>query len=145
MSSVGVSSAWKGLAKIGVGVGGAYKNVVAGYVGVGGAWKLAFSVALAGVAAPTSLSGSGSHPALITTTASTTCTASGGTPGYTYAWTYVSGDGSIAPTATSSATTSFQRFCVAAGTFNAVFKCVVTDSLGAHADSNTVSISITAS
>lgn len=64
------------------------------------------------------------------TTGSATCTATGGTPGYTYAWTRVSGDVFTinSPTA---ATTTFTRSLGAEEAREGVYRCTATDSLSA--------------
>lgn len=64
------------------------------------------------------------------TTGTCTCTAVGGVPGYTYAWTLVSGTG-ISATAASSNVTAFTATGLTTGeTRSAVFRCTVTDSAG---------------
>ncbi len=57
-------------------------------------------------------------------------TASGGTPGYTYAWQRVSGDTQTTATAPTSHTTNWTRPTVPFNTaFNSVWRCLVTDSV----------------
>lgn len=70
-------------------------------------------------------------------TNSVTCVPTNGTPAYTYAWTYVSGDVTIGVTSSTSATTTFGRTgMVNLTTYNAVWRCTVTDSTAAtcHVD-----------
>jgi hypothetical protein len=70
------------------------------------------------------------------TTNTVTATPSGGTGPYTYAWTLISHDGPVNPTATSAATaaTAFTQTGVGPGEiYSAVFRCTVTDSLAATA------------
>jgi hypothetical protein len=70
------------------------------------------------------------------TTNTVTATPSGGTGPYTYAWTLISHDGPVNPTATSAATaaTAFTQTAVGPGEiYSAVFRCTVTDSLAATA------------
>lgn len=74
-----------------------------------------------------------------TTVYSETCTAtaSGGTPGYTYSWTRISGSAAITATNPSSASTAFTG-TIFAGTTTAVFRVTVTD-----AASNTATFDVT--
>lgn len=66
------------------------------------------------------------------TSESTTVTATGGTPGYTYAWTRVSGSTDISADFASAATTTFSVVSMADGaTKSAIFRCTVTDSTAA--------------
>lgn len=60
-----------------------------------------------------------------------TVVASGGTPGYTYAWTRVSGDTSIFCNSPTSATTTWTRSSATVHIYTAVWKCTVTDSVAA--------------
>jgi hypothetical protein len=74
------------------------------------------------------------------TTSSKTCTATGGTPTYSYAWTRVSGNTAITADSSTSASTTFS---ISVGeTVQAVWKCTVTDSAGSPAvvDSNNITI-----
>jgi hypothetical protein len=88
------------------------------------------STALNAAASPSSLSTSGTATSL--TTASTTVTPTGGISPYTYAWTRISGSTSIAANSASSATTTFTGTSLASGTtYNAVFRCTVTDNVAA--------------
>lgn len=74
------------------------------------------------------------------TTDAITAAASGGTPGYTYAWTKVSGD-SITAVSASTAATTFRGTSVTTGeTRTAIFRCTVTDGAAATA---TVDVSVT--
>ncbi|MBB6424933.1 hypothetical protein HDC35_000630 [Sphingopyxis sp. JAI128] len=64
-------------------------------------------------------------------TDSTTCTPSGGTPPYSYAWEVVTYDGPVTPTAVSptSATTGFRQTSIGISAYYvATFRCLVTDS-----------------
>lgn len=70
------------------------------------------------------------------TTPSTTCTASGGTSPYTYHWAMAGGTIN-SPT---SATTNFTKSLSPGGTFTGSAVCTVTDSLGATAASNAVTV-----
>lgn len=66
------------------------------------------------------------------TSESTTITPSGGTPGYTYAWTRVSGSTDISADSASAATTTFSVTGMVDGeTASATFRCTVTDSASA--------------
>lgn len=70
------------------------------------------------------------------------CTGVNGVPPYTYLWTYVSGDTDIFATRVNESTTRFSRYISAEGTFTGVWKCVVTDSAAATADSPPIDISL---
>jgi hypothetical protein len=90
---------------------------------------------------PSSLTTSGTGASL--TTASATATAIGGTSPYTYAWTRQSGSTSISADSASSATSTFTGTSLASGTtYNAVFRCTVTDNAAATKTAD-VSVSIT--
>lgn len=66
------------------------------------------------------------------TTASTTVTASGGTPPYTYGWVRQSGSASLNVDSAAAATTTFTGSSLASGTtYAAVFRCTVTDNVAA--------------
>ena len=77
------------------------------------------------------------------TTGSAVCTASGGTPTYTYQWSRQSGSTSITANSATSATTTFNIASGASGDQTAVFYCTVTDSASPQAtaqSSNTVTV-----
>lgn len=95
---------------------------------------------------PTTMSGfSTNHlPFTVQTFESVTAVIRGGRPPYSGTWTRVSGDTSITPTLGAEPTTGFSRFCTTVGDFSAVFKFTVTDAVSATADSNTVTVSLTA-
>ena len=82
-------------------------------------------------------------PATVQTSQSVTVTAIGGTPPYTYLWTFVSGDTDTYATSSANPTTFFQRYSASAGTESAQWKCVVTDSLAVARDSEEVTIQTT--
>lgn len=92
------------------------------------------------VASPSSLTKSASTSSI--TTDSSTATAYGGTSPYTYAWTRQSGSTAISADSASSATTTFTGTSLASGsTYDAVFRCTVTDDASATAYAD-VSVSI---
>lgn len=71
------------------------------------------------------------------TTGLSTVAVSNGTPAYTYAWTYVSGDASITCNSATTVSTSFSRTgLVNLTSYNAVWKCTVTDSTTATTSVN---------
>lgn len=78
------------------------------------------------------------------TTPSVTVAATGGTPGYTYAWTKLSG-GTISITSSSSASTTFSATGLTSGeSRTAIFRCTVTDSVAGTATCD-VTVTITRS
>lgn len=66
----------------------------------------------------------------------------GGVPGYTYAWTYVSGDAAIAATDPTSAASYFYAFGAAPFNKTAVWKCTVTDAASTVVVSGNVTITL---
>jgi hypothetical protein len=97
--------------------------------GVSGA-ALGVSTALTGTASPSSGTSTGTGASQ--TTNSVTVTASGGTPGYTYAWTNVSSSGTIAVDSAAAATTTFSAASLGLGeTRTATKRCTITDSVAA--------------
>lgn len=106
---------------------GLYSSYAPTSNGVSGA-SLGAGAALAASVSPGSVSGSGSGTSQ--TTGAAVVTASGGTPAYTYAWTWFSGGASITTTSPTSASTTFSTTGLAAGsTVSGVARCTVTDSL----------------
>lgn len=88
---------------------------------------------LSATASPSSLTKTGTTTAL--TTASTTVSPSGGSGGYTYAWTRTSGSTGIAIDSASAATTTFSATGLSVGeTRVAQFRCRTTDSSAAYVD-----------
>jgi len=78
----------------------------------------------------------------LTTSPDTVATPSGGTPGYTYSWTRISGSTAITAGSPTSASTSFSGTVPIGGSISAVFRVTVTDSAGATATADvTVSFS----
>lgn len=92
---------------------------------------------------PGSLSGNRTGAGLAVTSGSVTCTASGGTPGYTYAWEWVSGDGLMTINSPTGATTSFQRTMANGESAAAYYRCKVTDSAARVGYSGNVYIELT--
>lgn len=75
------------------------------------------------------------------TTSSCSVSASGGTPGYTYSWSRVSGSALVNITSPSSSSTTFNTSFNGGGqTRSAVFKCTVTDAASNVVDTDTVSV-----
>jgi hypothetical protein len=69
-----------------------------------------------------------------------TCSATGGSPPYTYAWSYVSGTTATVNSATS-ATTTFTRTGTTdllGNTLSGYYKCTVTDSVAVTDDTSNV-------
>ena len=93
--------------------------------------------ALAGSAAPSSITKNAWPPPpdpKTITSGSVTVTATGGTPGYTYAWTWLSGGSGITINSATSATTTFDGTNAFNGTHKTgTARCTITDSLSATA------------
>ena len=93
--------------------------------------------ALSASVAPTSISKSAVIPTpnpQTVTSGSAVVTASGGTPAYTYAWTWLSGGTGITITSATSASTTFSGTQSLDGTrLTGTARCTVTDSLSATA------------
>lgn len=70
------------------------------------------------------------------TTPSTTVTASGGVPGYSYSWAFVSGGDGIVINSSTSAVTTFSSTATSPASRTGTARCTVTDNLGitAYAD-----------
>jgi hypothetical protein len=95
---------------------------------------------LAASVLPLGLSATRFGPGTAVTFQTAITTAVGGSPPYTYQWTFVSGDTEIGAVDNTSAATRFSAYFPSADTFNAVYKCVVTDSATDVVDSNTITI-----
>jgi hypothetical protein len=95
----------------------------------GGVARLIFATQVTGSASPTFVQASGFGPITLTTPI-TTVTASGGVPGYTYAWTWQSGGGGITITSPSTASTAFNAHLAAGASKNGTAMCTVTDTIG---------------
>jgi hypothetical protein len=94
---------------------------------------------LAASVSPSSVSKT--DPAASITTPGVSVTATGGTSPYTYAWTRQSGSTSISADSASASVTTFTGTSLVSGsTYNAVFRCTVTDNAAATA---TVDVSVT--
>lgn len=76
-------------------------------------------------------------------TGSVVATPSGGTSPYTYAWTYVSGDSSIAVNDSGAQSVTFSRTGTAGNCYSSVWQCVVTDADSSTANAGTVTITLT--
>lgn len=103
----------------------------------------AADTALSAFASPTSVSASDDDQNGSATTNSTTVTPSGGTGGYTYAWTFASGGSGISITSSTSASTTFSATSLTTGeTRTGLARCTVTDG-AATTFAVDVSVSIT--
>ncbi len=69
-------------------------------------------------------------PPTTLTTPSTTVTASGGVPGYSYAWTFVANGDGIVINSPTSATTTFSSTAIGGQARKGTARCTVTDDLG---------------
>jgi hypothetical protein len=98
-------------------------------VGAAGAARNLFGTLAASVS-PSSLTKTDTTATIVT--GSATVTATGGTAPYTYAWTRIAGSTSISATSSTAATTTFTGTSLASGTtYDATFRCTVTDSAAA--------------
>ena len=139
-----IDGSWREITSGRVRVGGAWKELSSIKVCVGGDWKDAKSffppfVSLDISPSPvvnTRVGGAVRQSSVVT------ATPSGGTPPFSYAWSYVSGDLGYTITSPSSASTTFSIFVINDVTYQAIFECVATDALGVSW-ADTVSVSIT--
>jgi hypothetical protein len=104
------------------------------WVGQGG------SPPLTAVSSPSSAIKSGAAPATVTTAVSTV-TATGGSPPYTYAWTWSSGGASITITNPTGNATAFKATLFTGANFTGTALCTVTDS-ASHTATASVSVNI---
>lgn len=123
-----INGAWVSPDRAEVRVGGAWRTVTRAEAYIGGAW-----VTIATFLPPVTLSLS---TTLVTGfafggtvyTGNVTVTPSGGQAPYTYAWSRVSGSGTVANAA--AATTNFYDNPGAGNSTDGIFVCTVTDALG---------------
>lgn len=66
----------------------------------------------------------------------------GGLPPYTYAWTLVSGNPLVYPVSPTAVLSKFAGTSFEPDVYTAVYKCVITDSVGSTADTNNVTIEL---
>lgn len=131
------SGAWHPQIKAWVRLSGTWRPIPYMYAKVAGVWKQVFGTALSASFAPSTASGSGPAGTTVNSN-SVTVTPSGGVPGYTYLWTYLSGDAAIFTTfSTANNVQQWSRGTPGSPTvFAAVWKCRVTDSIGQTFDVN---------
>ena len=89
---------------------------------------------------PTGLSAVRFGPGTATTLQTAVVTVVGGTLPYTYLWTRVSGAADIGPINGTSSSTKFSAYHAGLGSYETVYKCVVTDGAAASVDSNHITI-----
>lgn len=134
---VRVNGAWEDIDSGLVRVGNAWKRLASIRVYVGGAWKegKVFVPPLSLSITPDTASAVRTGPGTATT-GSVTATPAGGQTPFTYAWTRISGVGTIgSPT---SATTAFSQTLGIGDDVSGTFRCTVTDSVGSTATSDIV-------
>lgn len=135
-----VSGNWETITSAYVKVSGTWQSVNTVSAKVSGVWQTIFS-SLSAAVDTTSVDGYGINPPETVTSTQVTCTASGGTSPYTYAWTHVSGDVITVDSPTAAATTfSFNFTGAGFQSKSSVYKCVVTDNATMTADSPNVSV-----
>lgn len=123
--------------------GGTPRQVIKGWViDAGGVARLVYSGQVTAVASPNNEHAAGFAPITLTTGV-TTVTASGGVPGYTYAWTWFSGGSGITITNPSGAATAFSAHINGGDHLSGTALCTVTDTVG-HTGTATCIVSITA-
>lgn len=138
--NVNVGGTWQALKTIGVNVNGSWQSIKSVWVNVNGTWRQVFNSLLTATASPTVVSGRKiSNTATLVVSSATTVTAAGGSPGYTYAWAFVSGD-PMTVNNPSGATTSFQANMSGDSTLSSVYRCTVHDASGQTA---TADVSVT--
>jgi hypothetical protein len=99
---------------------------------------------LAASVLPLGLSATRFGPGTAVTFQTAVTTVVGGVPPYTYLWTRVSGDTEIGPITGTSSSTKFSAYFPSFGSFQTVYKCVVTDSAATPVDSNNITITMEA-
>ena len=136
------ASGWKNISNPFVNVSGTWKTVIDGWNNVAGVWKRCFGTAL-----QLSLSSNQAtgvfvgHVSHTLDTNSVTVDVLGGVGPYTYQWQYVSGD-TVTCTTTNSADGIWQKTATPEQLFNAVWQCLVTDSVGNTGYSPTVQVGL---
>lgn len=129
---VRLSGAWKDVPTAQVRVGGQWKRLSVVRAYISGAWTdiAVFTPPLTATASPTLVSRTIVGPGTAVTP-STTVTPAGGESPYTYAWTRLSGVGTI--TSPTSATTTFSHTLGIGDDVSGDFRCTVTDAFGTTA------------
>lgn len=129
-----IGGAWRSISSGDVRIDGQWRRLVRCEAYVGGAWRTGktFLGALT-LTAPSEVYALGVGTV---TTEAITATPSGGLAPYAYAWTRTSGSHGFA-TAPSAATTAFIATPPGGSIQISVFRCTVTDSLGASATADT--------
>lgn len=105
-------------------------------------WQAVSSIVATATPVSSARTSSGAAPSGTVVSHAHTASASGGTAPYTYAWSYVSGDADMTPTAPALATTAFSATVFDNYTMVTTFKCTVSDSAGQVADTNTIEVTL---
>lgn len=90
----------------------------------------------------TFLFGTAAVPGTVQTISSVGVSVVGGTPPYTYTWTYVSGDTGIYPNSRTASATRFSRYFSSPVSETAIWMCAVTDALANTVTSNNATITL---
>jgi len=101
------------------------------------------SSALSAAVSDTTATGETWGYGVCTTGTPITVEALGGVPGYTYAWTRVSGSTTVSAVSSSSYSTYFQGLVSVGSSVSAVFKCTVTDAASTAVDTVNVTVTLT--
>ena len=123
---------WRTITLPSVRVAGVWTAVSEGWTRVSGVWQQFYSAAAMTAAIAPTLAYGARFGIGTATTNSVTCTPTAGTSPFTYAWTRVSGD-IFTVTSPTAATTTFSKTVAPGAIYTGVYRCTITDSLGATA------------
>jgi len=141
--SVNINGVWREVEAPFVNVGGAWQAVQEAYVRVNGVWQIVFEAIsdLLGVMFSRSfIQVSEPIASGVVTSGTTTVLPQGGNGQFTYSWSRVSGDTEITITNPTSRITAFRRN-ITFGVREAVFRCLVTDTVTGQTASNNITVS----
>ena len=96
---------------------------------------------LAASLSPSAVSGTSPYAGIVTANV-VTATPSGGKGPYSYSWSLVSGDATVLPNFTTTASVYFFKYFTGVGLANALYRCQITDILGHTAYTGNVAITL---